>query len=482
MVTNTVSPAVHARMRAGTGTARKDTGMQITASGPPDHPTGKDAATRSAGTPRPALGLRAKMALVLFTTLLVTLTVNSLLTLRTQERDILEETDRRGREVSQFLAHHIANDVVGYAYHAIELTLAEVVTAGDIVYVRVDNALGNTMATAGALPRDPASAKPYQAEIRWNDEYLGRLTLQLSTARLASQLDARQRDTLIRQMVAIVAVLLVEFAVLSVVIIRPLTRVSRVIGRNLRAADDSLQPIPLTGTDELGELARGFNALQERLTAAQQQLKGRIDVTDRELHAANLRLAMQAQELRVVNRELEQLSVTDPLTGLYNRRYFVHLMESEIEVSIRNDETISILLLDIDRLRDLNECLGHRAGDEIIREVAQRIAAHIRPTDVACRYGGDEFFILCRRATIATAVTFADDLQRTIAETPVTVQGENVRVRVTIGAATIPGVHPVADPDGFFRCADEALRQGKQAGRPVMHYSMLERTARAGAI
>jgi len=104
------------------------------------------------------------------------------------------------------------------------------------------------------------------------------------------------------------------------------------------------------------------------------------------------------------------------------------------------------------------------------------------PTDVACRYGGDEFFILCRRATIATAVTFADDLQRTIAETPVTVQGENVRVRVTIGAATIPGVHPVADPDGFFRCADEALRQGKQAGRPVMHYSMLERTARAGAI
>lgn len=456
--------------------------MHTTASGSTDHPTGKDAANRSADPPRPAFGLRAKVALVLFATLLVTLTVNSLLSLRAQERDILAETDRRGREVSQFLAQHIANDVVSYAYHAIELALAEVVSGGDIVYARIENDRGNVMAAAGTLPADPAGAKPYQADIRLNGEYLGRLTIQLSTERLAEQLKARQRDTLIRQLLAIVAVLLAAFAVLSVVIIRPLTTVSRVIRRNLQAADDTLQPIPLSGTDELGQLAHGFNALQDRLTEAQRQLKGRIDVTDRELHAANLRLAMQAQELRVVNRELEQLSVTDPLTGLYNRRYFVRLMESEIDVSIRNDETISILLLDIDRLRDLNECLGHRAGDEIIREVAQRIAAHIRPTDVACRYGGDEFFILCRRATIATAVTFADDLQRTIAESPVAVQGENVRVRVTIGAATIPGVQPVADPDGFFRCADEALRQGKQAGRPVMHYSMLERAARAGAL
>jgi diguanylate cyclase (GGDEF)-like protein len=428
---------------------------------------------------RMRLGVRAKIVFVLLATLLVALTVNSLLSLRTQERDILAETDRRGREVVHFVSQHVANDVVSYDYHSIEITLQDLVHSGDIVYARVDNARGNVMAAAGQAPADAAASKPYAEDIQLNGETLGRLEIHLSTERLAATLKARQRDTLVRQLLAILAVMIVELIALSLVIIRPLTVVSRVIGSNLNTGG-GLQRIPLDSDDELGDLAREFNALQDRLEEARRRLESRVDLANRELQTANKQLAAQTEALRAMNRELEQLSVTDSLTGLYNRRYFEKLMESEVEVSIRNDETISILLLDIDRLREFNETFGHGAGDEIIREVAQSIAAQIRPTDVACRYGGDEFFILCRRATIANALGFADDLLHRIADTPLHIQDQTVRVSISIGVATIPGVHRVHNAEEFFRCADEALHHCKQHGNGITHYSRMERNGRSG--
>lgn len=428
-------------------------------------------------------GVREKIALILLATLLVTLGVNSLLSLRAQKQDILEETDRRGQESVQFIAQNLAYSVVSYDYHQLELLLQDIVRGQDVVYARVDNTRGNVMAVAGTPAAASENVQHYKAEIRLNGETLGQLHLSLSTERIVQTLAARQRQALLGQLLAVMAVLLVGFVALSWLIIRPLRKIAQVFGSNLDTPDGRLQRISVESKDEFGDLVQGFNALQERLNDARQKLESRIDHANLELRNAYDQLTVQANDLREINQELEQLSVTDPLTGLYNRRYFSQLMESEVALSVRNDETISIILLDIDHFKNINMRYGYSGGDVVIRDVARTVAERTRKSDVACRYGGDEFFILCRRATISNAVAIADDLHDALAEKSFRIDGQELRVTVSLGVATIPGVHQIDSATEFFQCADEALRHCKQQGRNgVVHYSILDRNQKANAL
>lgn len=428
-------------------------------------------------------GVREKIASILLATLLVALGVNSLLSLRAQKQDILDEIDRRGHESAQFFAHNLAYSVVSYDYHRLELLLQDIVRGQDVVYARVDNNRGNVMAVAGTPAVTSENIQHYSAEIRLNDEVLGQLHLSLSTERIVQTLAARQRQALLGQLLAVMMVLLVGFVTLSLLIIRPLRKIAHVIGNNIDTPDGRLQRISVESKDEFGDLVQGFNALQERLNDARQKLESRIDHANQELRKAYDQLTVQANDLREINQELEQLSVTDPLTGLYNRRYFSQLMESEVALSVRNDETISIILLDIDHFKNINMRYGYNGGDMVIRDVARTVAERTRKSDVACRYGGDEFFILCRRATIANAVAIADDLHGALAEKAFRIDGQELRVTVSIGVATIPGVRQIDSATAFFQCADEALRHCKQQGRNgVVHYSILERNQKANAL
>jgi diguanylate cyclase (GGDEF)-like protein len=428
-------------------------------------------------------GVREKVVLILLATLLVTLSISSLLALRAQKQDVLEETDRRGREAAQFIAQHLAYSVVSYDYHTLELLLQNIVRNGDIVYARVDNTRGNVMAVAGTPSTAAPNVQEYDAEIRLNGDILGQLHLGLSTQRIHQSLATRRNEVLLGQLLAVAIVMLAGFLALSRFIIRPLTITARIIGGNLESAESGLQRIPIHSADEFGELAEGFNALQEHLDDARQKLESRVNHANQELQGAYQQLTLQASELRAMNQELELLSVTDPLTGLYNRRYFEMLMESEVALSIHNDETISIILLDIDNFKSINEQFGHSGGDAVIRNVGRIIAERLRCSDVACRFGGDEFFILCRHATISNAVGFADDLLHALAADSFRPNGQEMQVTVSMGVATIPGVHRVSTAGEFFQCADEALHACKQQGRnSVLHYSMLDRNQKSGAI
>lgn len=428
-------------------------------------------------TPRKwfGLGIRGKIAAILFATLLVSLTVNTLLAIHTQEQDIRAETDRRGHETARFIAQYLSYSVVRYDYHALELLLTDLTRRPDIVYARVDSARENVMAVAGRQPGTSGQVHTYTEEIRLNGELLGKLTISLSSERTAEIMAMRQRELMFGQMLAVVILLIVGFVTLSRFIIHPLTVITNTLRLNHRSGDARLERIPLHADDEIGELAHGFNSLSDRLNDARHKLETRIQAADEELREAYDRLEQQAHELRKMNRDLEQQNITDLVTGLYNRRYFEILMATEVEHSIRSDETISILLVDIDNFRAIVERLGHNSADEVMRSVASIIAERTRRSDVACRYGGSEFVLLCRRATIANAIAIADDLQRTLVEHPLTIRGQEEHIHVSIGVATNPGVHRLTSAADFFRCADEALRNSRQTGRGgVVHFSMVE--------
>lgn len=428
------------------------------------------------------LGVSVKVAALLLATLLVTLTLPTFLSLHDQGQELYAEHDRRGHEIARLMARLLSDRVAGNNTRDLDALLQDLIRQPDIVYARIESSSGGTLATAGVSPGDTARIPSFHEDIHANGVLIGRVVLGLSTEQVIQTLMQRQRQALWGQGLVILSVLMVGLMAMSTLIGRPIAVISGALRANTRSDQNRIDHVPLHGNDEFGELAQEFNVLGKRMNETQQTLESRVAATDQELLNAYRRLEVQTEELRELNRQLEQRNLTDPLTGLYNHRYFETLMDTEVERCVRNDETISILLVEVNNLPARIEQAGNHGGDELIRGIAQVVANHTRTSDVACRYGSCGFFMLCRRATIANAVALADDLQRDLAEHSFMIHGQPQHLTASIGVATIPGVHRVASAANLLECADEALRHSHQTGHAVVHYSMLERQARPVAL
>ena len=371
-------------------------------------------------------GIRQKVVLILLATLVVGLTASTWLALRSQTADILSETTRRGNEVSHFVARTLAYSVIAYDYHTIELLLRELASHDDVVYARVTSPKGNVMSEVGAGNAERPGITPFRQDIRLNSETVGQLQLGLSTDRIAATLEKQKQDSILRQLLVIFGVLVVELAALSYIIVRPLNIMSRAMREEAQAGQGVAPNIPLATRDEFGEIATQFNALHARLNEARGKLQSRVEYANVELQHAYEQLAAQTDELKRKNTDLELLAITDPLTGLYNKRYFEMLMENEVERSVRQSQICSIVLIDLDLFKSVNERYGHSTGDNILRQVARLLAQRVRKTDVLCRFGGDEFFLLCRQATMGNAMNVAEQLHEAVTREPLTVDDQSI--------------------------------------------------------
>lgn len=201
------------------------------------------------------------------------------------------------------------------------------------------------------------------------------------------------------------------------------------------ANEDLSYRLDLNNQDELGRLAREFNTMAERL--------------------------MQHQN------KLEELSVRDGLTGVYNRREFEKRLSEETHRARRYNEVFSILMLDVDHFKDVNDRYGHQAGDEALITVADLIRLNVRPVDVVCRYGGEELAVILPQTDVSGARIVAERIRSTIAESLTTTpQGDTIHITVSIGLSTFP-----QDGDTGARlvnAADQALYAAKQDGRNLV--------------
>lgn len=410
-------------------------------------------------------GVRQKVLLTLLLTLLVTLSVSTLPTLYAQQEEILAETSRRGSEKARLLAQYLAYSVVAHDYHTMELLLGELAKGQDIVFAKVIGSKGNVMAEVGAAGLGGTAPVLFDEAIRFDDVIVGRLQVGMSTERILQGLEHQRSKSITRQMLAILIITMVELIALSYIIIRPITTMTQALGRRRPADGHMVAPIFIASKDEFGDVAQKFNELGTELNAALLKLQSKVDLADAELQEVNARLMRQTEELTRVNTELQELTITDPLTGLHNRRHFEKLMETEVEVSIRSGDINSIVMLDVDSFKGINDQYGHDAGDLIICHVAKVIRARIRRTDVACRFGGDEFFILLRRASAENAVTIAESLRERVASQKLVIKGREVGVTLSIGVATTTAARPVRSAPEFFKNADLALYRSKESGR-----------------
>jgi two-component system cell cycle response regulator len=169
-------------------------------------------------------------------------------------------------------------------------------------------------------------------------------------------------------------------------------------------------------------------------------------------------------QLEAMLHQVEALAITDPLTGLYNRRRFGDVLKREFAVTKRYRNTLSCLLLDLDHFKRINDRFGHDAGDQVLKEVARRLAESLREVDLAARFGGEEFAILLPHTSKKDAAIVAARLLTKVRRQEFKFGSEIVRVTVSIGCAGNSDV-PGENAEDLVKCADLALYEAKAGGR-----------------
>ncbi|MEX0751385.1 MAG: PleD family two-component system response regulator [Xanthobacteraceae bacterium] len=159
-----------------------------------------------------------------------------------------------------------------------------------------------------------------------------------------------------------------------------------------------------------------------------------------------------------------EMAITDPLTGLYNRRYMESHLGALMEQATARKKPLTVLVLDIDFFKAINDTHGHDAGDEVLHEFATRIKKSIRGIDLACRYGGEEFVVVMPETDLAVATLVAERLRRRIATEPFPLRQSEVMIEVTISVG-ISALAPNDDPASILKRADRALYRAKRDGR-----------------
>jgi two-component system cell cycle response regulator len=159
-----------------------------------------------------------------------------------------------------------------------------------------------------------------------------------------------------------------------------------------------------------------------------------------------------------------EMAITDPLTGLHNRRYMASHLDTLMK-SACPAKPVSFLIMDIDYFKAVNDTHGHDVGDEVLREFANRISANVCGIDLACRHGGEEFVVVMPDTDSAFAFTVAERLRQSIESTPIKISRppNALTITVSIGIASSNGTPDV--PDGLLRRADQALYRAKREGR-----------------
>ena len=190
----------------------------------------------------------------------------------------------------------------------------------------------------------------------------------------------------------------------------------------------------------------------------QEQLESRVQERTLELNIA-------LQELEHVNKELAEKNTLDELTGLYNRRHYDQKMIAEHRRSRRNLTPLSLVMIDIDHFKSVNDSHGHLAGDQCLVWLATKIKACLgRSTDIGCRYGGEEFCLILPETDTAGAMALAEELRLSVCAQAVQFQDLNIELTISCGVSTYQQ-EADALPEHLFSAADKALYMAKDNGR-----------------
>ncbi|MGD9925672.1 MAG: GGDEF domain-containing protein [Pseudorhodoplanes sp.] len=216
------------------------------------------------------------------------------------------------------------------------------------------------------------------------------------------------------------------------------------VSRNLPGAD----------REGLRGIVESLVQTAKEMETVNQKLEERLSASKREINELQ-------ENLEVVRTE----SLTDPLTSLANRKYFDQALAEAISEAISDNETMSLLMTDIDHFKTFNDTYGHLTGDQVLRLVALSVKQNVKGQDIAARYGGEEFAIILPNTVLRSAVTVADHIRRAVMSKELMKRstGEHLgRITISIGVATL---RPGDSAQSLIGRADSCLYAAKRAGR-----------------
>ena len=238
------------------------------------------------------------------------------------------------------------------------------------------------------------------------------------------------------------------------------------------AVGSSMYILLVTGNDSDELLIKAFDAgvddfvpkpFRPRLLSARIKAGVRIANLSRKIERDHNTILEQLAELNRLNRRFRTASLTDPLTGLPNRRHCMDRLDAEWMAFARNEAPFAVIMLDIDRFKAVNDSHGHDVGDDVLRGTARAITGALRGEDEAFRLGGEEFMVLCRNAHENDGALVAERIRQAVEANVVDSPGLELAVTVSLGVA---GARPgVASLMSLLKAADEAVYHAKNAGR-----------------
>jgi two-component system, cell cycle response regulator len=214
--------------------------------------------------------------------------------------------------------------------------------------------------------------------------------------------------------------------------------------RSMRADGELLQQVPVRSRDEMGELVEAFNRMSNELTHAHAELK-----------ATTAQVQLQSEQLK-------ELSIRDPLTHLFNRRYFDEHALQLYRQAVRGGRSLCMVVGDLDLFKEINDSFSHAVGDAVLRRIADLMRQNIRRSDVVARYGGEEFVIALPDCTEEQAAVCCEKLRLAIERYPWGEVHHHLRVTMSMGLC---GSIELGGFEKMLAAADSALYEAKRGGR-----------------
>jgi diguanylate cyclase (GGDEF)-like protein len=200
-----------------------------------------------------------------------------------------------------------------------------------------------------------------------------------------------------------------------------------------------------------------------QLSIIRDEMEAEVITRTSELQNTNSLLKDKLEEISILHKKMSEMALHDTLTGLFNRRFLSETLDREFSRAKRENQPVSLLMIDIDHFKLVNDSFGHKAGDEVLRSFGEHLLAHIRQEDIAFRYGGEEFLVVLPGASLFDSQIRACNIRKMVEDIGFSIEGKHGQITVSVGVAEYPSNG--STPDAVLTKADVALYAAKRAGR-----------------